>query len=81
MRTFEIHEARRHLSRLVQEAVDGDPFVITRDGRPLVEVVSINTPELAGARRTGFMAGEIAVPPDFDRMGSTEIESLFDADP
>ncbi|MYC86805.1 MAG: type II toxin-antitoxin system prevent-host-death family antitoxin [Gemmatimonadales bacterium] len=81
MRTVEIHDARKHLSRLVQEAADGDPFVITRDGRPLVEVVSISTPGPATARRTGFMVGEIAVPPDFDRMGSTEIEALFDADP
>ena len=78
MRTVGISEAGRHLSRLVQEAADGDPFVITRDGRPLVEVVSISMPEPAEARRTGFMAGEIAVPPDFDRMGSTEIEAMFD---
>ncbi|MYH10670.1 MAG: type II toxin-antitoxin system Phd/YefM family antitoxin [Gemmatimonadales bacterium] len=81
MRTIEIHEARKHLSRLVQEAADGDPFVITRDGSPLVEVVSISTPGPATACRTGFMAGDMAVPPDFDRMGSTEIEALFDADP
>ncbi len=80
MRTVEIHEARKHLSRLVQEAVDGDPFVITRDGEPLVEVVSIDTPEPAAARRTGFMVSQISVPPDFDRMGAREIESLFDAD-
>ena len=77
MRTFEIHEARKHLSRLVQEVADGDPFVITRDGRPLVKVVPISTPEPAEARRTGFMAGDIAVPPEFDRMGSTETEALF----
>ena len=80
MRTVEIHEARKHLSRLVQEAADGDPFVITRDGKPLVEVISIDPPEPAEARRTGFIAGEMAVPPDFDRMGAREIESLFGAD-
>ena len=80
MRTVEIHEAERHLSRLVQEAADGDPFVITRDGRPLVEVVAIDTPEPAEARRTGFMVGEVAVPPDFDRLGSTETEAMFDGD-
>ncbi|MCE2531311.1 MAG: type II toxin-antitoxin system Phd/YefM family antitoxin [Acidimicrobiia bacterium] len=81
MRTVEIHDAKRHLSRLVQEAADGDPFVITRDGKPMVKVVSVETPEPEGARRTGFMAGEITVPPDFERMGSGEIESLFDASP
>ncbi len=81
MRTVEIHDAKRHLSRLVQEAADGDPFVITRDGKPMVKVVSVEIPEPAEAGRTGFMAGKITVPPDFDRMGSGEIESLFDADP
>lgn len=80
MRTIEIHEAKRHLPRLVQEVADGDPFVITRDGRPLVKVVSVETPEPAEARRTGFMADEISVPPDFDGMGSTEIEAMFDGE-
>lgn len=78
MRTIEIHEAKRHLSRLVQEAADGEPFIIARAGKPLVKVVPINTPEPAEACRTGFMADEISVPPDFDGMGSTEIEAMFD---
>jgi prevent-host-death family protein len=77
---IEIREAKRHLSRLVQEAADGDPFVITRDGRPLVKVVCVEATRLAATRRTGFMAGEISVPSDFDRMGSTEIEATFDGE-
>ena len=80
MRVVNMQEAKAHLSRLVQEAVDGEPFVIARAGRPLVKVVSVETPEPAEARQTGFMADEVAVPPDFDRMGSTEIEAMFDGD-
>ncbi len=80
MRIVNMREAETHLSRLVQEAADGEPFVIARAGKPLVKVVSVETPELAEARRTGFMAGEISVPPDFDRMESEEIEAMFDGD-
>ena len=78
MRTVNMHEAKTHLSRLVQAAVDGEPFVIARAGKPMVRVVSIETPEPAEIRRTGFMAGEISVPRDFDRMGSDEIETMFE---
>jgi len=78
MRTVNMHEAKTHLSRLVQAAVDGEPFMIARAGKPLVRVVSIETPEPAEARRTGFMVGEISVPRDFDRMGSEEIETMFE---
>ena len=73
-----MREAETHLSRLVQEAADGEPFVIARAGKPLVKVVSVETPEPAEARRTGFMAEEISVPPDFDQMGSEEIEAMFE---
>lgn len=78
MRTVNMHEAKTHLSRLVQAAVDGEPFVIARAGKPMVRVVSIDTPDSAEARRTGFMVREISVPPDFDRMGSAEIEAMFE---
>lgn len=78
MRTVNMHEAETHLSRLVQEAADGDPFVITRDGTPLVKVIPVEATRLTSTDRTGFMAGEVAVPSDFDRIGSEEIEATFE---
>ncbi|MGI8896420.1 MAG: type II toxin-antitoxin system prevent-host-death family antitoxin, partial [Casimicrobiaceae bacterium] len=33
----------------------------------------------AAPQRLGFLAGEIAVPDDFDRMGKSEIATLFGA--
>lgn len=75
MTTVNIHEAKTHLSKLIDRAVRGEPFVIAKAGRPLVKVTALGAP--AEPRRLGFLAGEIAVPDDFDRMGEEEIEVLF----
>ena len=80
MQTFNIHEAKTHLSRLIDKAAKGEPFVIAKAGKPLVKVTSLDTPVAGQVRRLGFMAGKISVPDDFDRMGSTEIERLFGGD-
>ena len=77
MRTVNIHEAKTHLSRLVDEAAGGEPFIIAKAGKPLVKVTALDTPSGAQVRRLGFLAGQIAVPEDFDRMGAADIEHLF----
>ncbi|MBV8798274.1 MAG: type II toxin-antitoxin system prevent-host-death family antitoxin, partial [Alphaproteobacteria bacterium] len=74
MKTVNIHAAKTHLSRLVEEAAKGEPFVIAKAGKPLVKVTSVNSPTTAQVRRLGFLCGEIEVPEDFDRMGEAEIE-------
>ncbi len=80
MRTFNMHEAKTHLSRLVEAAANGEPFIIARAGKPVVKVVAVEAPGAGSARRVGFMAGKISVSDDFDRMGSEEIESMFEGD-
>jgi len=77
VRTINIHEAKTHLSRLVDEAARGEPFIIAKAGKPVVKVMALETPTGAAIRRLGFLAGEIMVPDDFDRMGGAEIEQLF----
>ena len=77
MRTVNIHEAKTHLSRLVDAAAGGEPFIIAKAGKPLVKVVALEAPAPGKTRRLGFMAGQIMVPDDFDRMGGDEIERLF----
>lgn len=77
MQTINIHQAKTQLSRLVEQAARGEPFVIAKAGKPLVKVMALNAPEAGQRRRLGFMAGQIAVPDDFDRMGEAEIERLF----
>lgn len=78
MRTYNIHEAKTHLSRLIERAVKGESFVIAKAGKPLVKVVALDAPESSEVKRVGFLAGQIKVPDDFDTMGSDEIEELFE---
>ncbi|MGA3226667.1 MAG: type II toxin-antitoxin system prevent-host-death family antitoxin [Acidobacteriaceae bacterium] len=77
IQTVNIHEAKTQLSKLVDQAVKGEPFIIAKAGKPLVKVCALDAPSSEQMRRLGFMAGQIAVPDDFDTMGSREIEHLF----
>ena len=77
MRVINIHEAKTHLSRLVEEAAGGEAFIIAKAGRPVAKVVALDAPERAKQRRIGFLAGRISTPADFDAIGRTEIERLF----
>ncbi|MGB5833852.1 MAG: type II toxin-antitoxin system prevent-host-death family antitoxin [Thiohalocapsa sp.] len=81
MRTFNMHEAKTHLSRLVEQAAQGQPFVIARAGKPLVKVVPLIPPEVGAKRRLGFMTDQIEVPEDFDQLAGVEIERMFGVDP
>jgi prevent-host-death family protein len=77
MRTVNMHAAKTHLSRLVARAAKGEGFIIARAGKPLVKVVPLNARDASMPRRLGFLAGEITVPDDFDRMGQDEIQRQF----
>lgn len=53
--------------------------MITKAGKPLVQVTAIPAPQATD--RLGFMAGQIAVPDDFDTLGRDEIQALFGPEP
>jgi len=77
MKTVNIHAAKTQLSRLIEEASKGEAFIIAKAGKPVVKVTALSAPTDAQVRRLGFMAGQISVPDDFDRMGKQEIERIF----
>ena len=81
MHTVNIHEAKTHLSRLVEKASSGEAFIIAKAGKPLVKVIPLNAPCGSEIKKIGFLSGQIQVPDDFDRMGSDFIENLFDGEP
>jgi prevent-host-death family protein len=77
MRIVNIHEAKTHLSRLIEEVKSGEPLIIAKAGKPLVKVMPVDAPDPSEVRRLGFMAAQLTVPDDFDRMHESEIEQMF----
>jgi len=80
MEIVNIYDAKTQLSKLVDQAANGKPFVIAKNGKPLVKVTALNAPASHEVKRTGFLAGQILVPDDFDTMGSPDIEHLFEGE-
>jgi prevent-host-death family protein len=80
MHTYNIHEAKTQLSKLVEQAAKGEPFVIAKAGKPMVKVIALDAPESSQKKRFGFMAGQIKVPDDFNTMGAKEIQKLFEGE-
>jgi prevent-host-death family protein len=78
MKTYNVHEAKTHLSRLIQQAAGGEPFVIARAGKPMVVVTAVASAEPKAPQRRGFLAGQIKVPDDFDEMFADEIADMFE---
>ena len=77
MQTVNIHEAKTNLSRLIEKAIHGEPFIIAKAGKPMVKVVSIDAPVPNANKRLGFMKGQLKIPKDFDTMCAKEIEEMF----
>ena len=75
-----MHEAKTHLSRLVEEAAAGQAFVICKAGKPMVRVTPLaQSDEAAPVRsRLGMLRGQFSVPDDFDQLGHEEIADLFE---
>lgn len=77
MKLVSIREAMAYLSKLVAYAARGEPFVVSKAGKPLVKVVALNAPSIGKRDRLGFTPGQMKVPDDLDRMGKAEIGQLF----
>jgi prevent-host-death family protein len=80
MKHVNIHEAKTHLSRLLDQVAKGEAFIIAKNGKPVAKLTAIDTPDASQVRRLGFMAGQFSVPRDFDTMCRREIEEMFEGD-
>ena len=78
MRKINIHEAKTHLSRLVEQAAAGESFIIAKAGKPMVKVVPLDDKASVAKQRLGFMEGQVKVPDDFDTMFAEEIRAMFE---
>jgi prevent-host-death family protein len=73
-----IHEAKTHLSRLVERAAAGEEIVIGKAGKPVAKLVPYQ--EIKPARKPGAWKGKVKYLKDWDEMDK-EIEELFYAEP
>jgi prevent-host-death family protein len=76
-RTYNIHDAKTHLSRLLEQVERGDEVVIARAGVPVARLVPVGTAHVA--RVLGTEAGKIIVADDFDAPLPPEILASFGA--
>ena len=64
MKTVDIHVAKTHLSRLVEEAAKGEETIIAKAGEPVARIVAL---EKRDVRETfGMLKGKVLVSDDFD---------------
>jgi prevent-host-death family protein len=62
--TVNIHEAKTHLSRLVDEVAAGAEIIIAKAGKPMARLAPISAP--ARKKQLGLLKGKIKVPDDFN---------------
>jgi prevent-host-death family protein len=71
MRTVNIHEAKTHLSRLVEDAAQGEEIVIAKAGKPVARLVPLAAPERR-VPKLGTMKGKIWMADDWDSPETNE---------
>lgn len=75
MKTYNIHETKTHLSRILESVASGESFVIAKAGKPVANLTPIVKKH---PRRIGFMKGMGEVPDDFNTMFAEEIADMFE---
>jgi prevent-host-death family protein len=73
MEIFNVHEAKTHLSRLLDRVAEGEEIVIAKSGKPVAKLVRLP----AEPRQPGRLKGRIHIGPDFDDPLPEEILSAF----
>ncbi|HEY6343985.1 MAG TPA: type II toxin-antitoxin system prevent-host-death family antitoxin [Bryobacteraceae bacterium] len=72
----DVHEAKTHLSRLLEQAMEGEEVIITRAGRQLVRLTPVEMAPVQ--RKLGTAKGDFVVPGDFDAPSPEEIVAEFE---
>jgi prevent-host-death family protein len=71
MKTLKLHEAKAHLSELVDAVIKGEEIIISRHGKPVARLTGLAAP---GQRELGFypieFQSDLLEPTDDDVMGS-----------
>ena len=81
MAIVNMHEAKTHLSRLVERAERGEEVLIARNGKPVAKLVRLESEFKPAKRPLGDMRGLIKLPDDFDEEDPEIIEMFYGDDP
>ena len=79
MRSVNIHEAKTHLSRLVEQAAAGEPFIIAKSGKPIVKVTAIDTPCAPSGAALDFYKAKSMCPTISTKWGARKLNRCFPA--
>ncbi len=79
MHTVNIHEAKTHLSKLLEEVSQGREVVIAKSGKPMAKLTGINPAK--PIRKPGFLKGKIRIAEDFDAPLPDDILDAFEGKP
>ncbi|MCK7583160.1 MAG: type II toxin-antitoxin system Phd/YefM family antitoxin [Chromatiales bacterium] len=78
MQTVNIHEAKTHLSRFVDQAAAGEEILIARAGKPVARLVALES-KSTQPRLLGLGRGRFTLPRDFDSLHAEDILQMFGA--
>lgn len=76
LETINIHQAKTHLSRLVDEVCQGKEFILAKAGKPLVKLVPLK--KTKPKRKPGFLKGKIKIAKNFDEPLPPEWTEIFE---
>ncbi len=79
MQTVNIHEAKTHLSRFVDQAAAGEEILIARAGKPVARLVALAQPDLE-PRTLGQGKGRFTLPDDFSSLHEASIQRMFEGE-
>lgn len=84
MQTVDIHEAAIDLSELIEKAANGEPFIIAKAGKPMVQVSAVELPKPASEApkkyRVGFLKGQLGTHNFDPNFVDHEIIAMFEGD-
>jgi prevent-host-death family protein len=75
MTTLNIHAAKTHFSRLIEDVAAGEEVVIAKAGKPVARLVPIGK---SGKRTLGVLKGRLRVPRNFDAPLPEEVIAAFE---
>lgn len=77
MKSVNVHEAKTHLSRLLERVAAGEEIIISKAGKPMAKLIPLSKPQMD--RVAGLDKGVLRIPEDFDAPLPEDLLELFES--